>query len=166
MSYYFNQGVKAKMCKTTPFVNTLGTLYMAARARAELACDKIREQGQAQHTKFGTCKTVNDISLDKIEAQNLLADVHSYWNALLMRTPPFPSDVFHQVFPCHKIMMSTKPHRQGCHVWKDVCNATWQEVNELNPDVIVECYLDAKYYHYSPVELNDLSNVNQDPHRL
>ena len=56
--------------------------------------------------------------------------------------------------------MSTKPHQTGCHVWKDVCNATQQEVNELSPDVIVECSLDAKYYHYNPVQLNDLSNAN------
>ena len=41
MSYYLSQGVKAKMCKTNPFVNALGTLYMAARARVELACGKI-----------------------------------------------------------------------------------------------------------------------------
>ena len=31
-----------------------------------------------------------------------------------------------------------------------------QEVQELNPDVIAECYLDAKYYHYDPVELTDM----------
>ena len=37
-----------------------------------------------------------------------------------------------------------------------------QEVQELNRDVIVECYLDAKYYHYDPVELNDLADFNAD----
>ena len=60
-----------------PFVNTLGTHYMAARARVELACDTLRGQGQAQVTKFGICdKTVTDISLDKVKViQDLLEDV-------------------------------------------------------------------------------------------
>ena len=35
-----------------------------------------------------------------------------------------------------------------------------QEVQQLNPDVVVECYLDAKYYHYDPVELNDIVDFN------
>ena len=30
-----------------------------------------------------------------------------------------------------------------------------EEVRQLNSDVIVECYLDAEYYHYDPVELTD-----------
>ena len=56
------------MRETIPFVNTLGTQYVAARAKVELACDKIREQGQAQNTKFGICdEAVNDLSLDKVE---------------------------------------------------------------------------------------------------
>ena len=35
-----------------------------------------------------------------------------------------------------------------------------QEVQEFNPDVIIECYLDAKYYHYDALELNDLTDFN------
>ena len=35
-----------------------------------------------------------------------------------------------------------------------------EEVRQLNADVIVECYLGAKYYHYDPVELNDLADLN------
>ena len=35
-------------------------------------------------------------------------------------------------------------------------SADQQKVQGLNPDVIVECYLDAKYYHYDPVVLADL----------
>ena len=54
--------------------------------------------------------------------------------------------------------MSTKPHRTGRHVWKPACATTKQEVKELSPDVIVECYLRAK--HYDPVELTDLSDIN------
>ena len=33
MTYYLNQGVKAKLCEAIPFVNTLGTQYIAARAK-------------------------------------------------------------------------------------------------------------------------------------
>ena len=35
-----------------------------------------------------------------------------------------------------------------------------QEVQELNPDVIVDCYLDAKYYHYDPVKLVNLADIH------
>ena len=36
MTTYLHQGVKAKMCETTPFANTVGTQYIAARAKIEL----------------------------------------------------------------------------------------------------------------------------------
>ena len=35
-----------------------------------------------------------------------------------------------------------------------------EEIQQLNADVIVECYLDAKYYDYDPVELNDIVDFN------
>ena len=34
------------------------------------------------------------------------------------------------------------------------------ELRDLQPDIIVECYLDAKYYHYDPVEILDLGEFN------
>ena len=40
-----NHGVKAKMCETTPYVNSVGTQYIAARANIELACDSVRDRG-------------------------------------------------------------------------------------------------------------------------
>ena len=40
-SYILNHGVKAKMCETTPLVNSVGSQYIAARAQHELACDSI-----------------------------------------------------------------------------------------------------------------------------
>ena len=39
--------VKAKMCETTPFVNTVGAHYVASRAHIEQACDSLRSQGQS-----------------------------------------------------------------------------------------------------------------------
>ena len=49
MTTYLNQGVKAKMFEITPFVNTIGTQYIASRAKTELACDSIRAQDKSQH---------------------------------------------------------------------------------------------------------------------
>ena len=72
-----------------------------------------------------------------------------------MHTMPFSADLL-PVHSGHQVLLSSKPHKTGCHVWKPVNDSTKREVQELNPDVIVECYLDAKYYHYDPVELTDL----------
>ena len=38
MTSYLTHGVKAKMCETTPFVNSVGSQYIAARAQLEVAC--------------------------------------------------------------------------------------------------------------------------------
>ena len=38
MTSYLAHGVKAKMCETTPFVNTVGAHYVASRAQIEQAC--------------------------------------------------------------------------------------------------------------------------------
>ena len=70
-----------------------------------------------------------------------------------------PADLLNQIFPCHHDMMSAKPQRAGCHVWRQACASAKQEVQELNPDVIAECYLDANCYHYDPVELANLVDV-------
>ena len=39
-------------------------------------------------------------------------------------------------------------------------NNAVEEAQQLNADVIVECYLDAKYCHYDPVELNDFVELD------
>ena len=41
MTSYLTHGVKAKMCETIPFVNTVGTQYVASRAQLEQACDSL-----------------------------------------------------------------------------------------------------------------------------
>ena len=53
MTTYLNQGVKAKMCETTPCVKTVGTQYSAARAKIELAYDPIRAQGKSLNSCLG-----------------------------------------------------------------------------------------------------------------
>ena len=42
MTSYLTHGVKAKMCETTPFVNSVGAQYVASRAQIEQACDSLR----------------------------------------------------------------------------------------------------------------------------
>ena len=63
-------GVKAKMCETTPFVNSVGTQYVASRAQLEQACDSLRQQGSSMKTTIGlsngdvcTPTTLTEVSL-------------------------------------------------------------------------------------------------------
>ena len=63
------------------------------------------------------------------------------------------------LFPCHphhQVLLSCKPHRPGCHQRRPAQTTLAEEVRELNADVIVECYLDAKYYHYDPANVANL----------
>ena len=46
-------GVKVKMCDTTPVVNTVGAHCVASRAHIEQACDSLRTQGQSITTHIG-----------------------------------------------------------------------------------------------------------------
>ena len=56
MTSYLTHGVKAKMCETTPFVNTVGAHYVASRAYLEQACDSLRQQGSSRVTAIGLSK--------------------------------------------------------------------------------------------------------------
>ena len=40
------------------------------------------------------------------------------------------------------------------------------EIKELQPDVKVECYLDAKYYHYDPVDMLEFVEFNETVENL
>ena len=53
MTSYLSNGVKAKMCVTTPFVNSVGTQYIASRAQIEQACDSLRQQGESMYQSIG-----------------------------------------------------------------------------------------------------------------
>ena len=44
------------MCETIPFVNTVGTQYVASRAQLEQACDSLRQQGSSMVTTIGLSK--------------------------------------------------------------------------------------------------------------
>ena len=58
--------------------------------------------------------------------------------------------------------LASKPHRPGCHQWKPVQLQVQDEIQEIQPDVIVERYLDAKYYQHSPDEIYDMSDYNSN----
>ena len=57
--------------------------------------------------------------------------------------------------PNHQVVLSCKPHRPGCHQWRPMQSNLTTNIKELQPDVIVECYLEAKYYHYDPSDMYD-----------
>ena len=119
MTSYLQQGVKASMCENTPFVNTLGTHDIAARV--ELICDKLRDSRTEPMPKYGTHdKVFTDVPRDKVMiVQKLLAHVSDYLSTVIMRTPPYPPGLFRQTHPFHKVILSTRPHRTGCHVWRE-----------------------------------------------
>ena len=77
-----------------------------------------------------------------------------------MRTRPFSDDLFQHIHPHHQVLLSCKPHRPGCHQWRPLQQNIDAEIQELKPDVIVERYLDAKYYHYDPEDIYELSDYN------
>ena len=60
----------------------------------------------------------------------------------------------------HEVLLSCKPHRPGCHQWRPMQQQVHADLKELKPDVIVERYLDAKYYHYDPEDIYELSDYN------
>ena len=51
------------MCETTPFVNSVGSRYVASRAQIERACDSLRSQGQA----LTTCISLSDGLVHPVE---------------------------------------------------------------------------------------------------
>ena len=66
MTAYLTHGLKAKMCETTPFVDTVGAHYVASRAQLEQACDPLRQQGSSRVTKVGPSKV--DVCADMTES--------------------------------------------------------------------------------------------------
>ena len=80
----------------------------------------------------------------------------------MMYTKPFPPNLLQQTKPCHEVLFSCQPHRPGCHYWKSMQCQVHDEIEELQPDIIVERYLDAKYYQYTPEQFDDMSDYNSN----
>ena len=159
---YLNHGVKAKMCEATPFVNTVGAHYVASTAQIEQACDSLRQQGQSRVTKIGLSKgdvcARTESPRTIIEA--LLVPEAATWSTMVTHTHPFSDDILQHVHPYHEVLLSCKPHRPGCHQWRPMQPHIHVDLKELKPDVIVERYLDAKYYHYDPEDIYELSDYS------
>ena len=83
------------------------------------------------------------------------------WSTVVMRTMPFPADLFQDVRPNHQVLLSCKPHPPGCRQWCPMRSELKAEINELQPDLIVECYLNAKYYHYDPIDMLEFFEFNE-----
>ena len=103
MTAYLNDGVKAKMCETTPFVSTVGAHYVAARAYIEQVCGSLRSQGQSITTCIGLSKGVVYPMEESNEpiVKSLLKDVSNTWSTMVMRTRPFSDDLFQCIHPNH-----------------------------------------------------------------
>ena len=84
------------------------------------------------------------------------------WSTLMLYTKPFPPDLLQHTRPCHEVLFSCKPHRPGCNQWKPLQLQVQAEIQEIQPDVIVERYLDAKYYQHSPDAIHDMSDYNSN----
>ena len=163
MTAYLTHGVKAKMCETTPFVNTVGADYVASRAQLELECHSLWQQGSSKVTTIGLSKV--DVRADMTEspctiAEALLVPEAAIWSTMVMRMHPFTHDILQNVHPYHEVLLSCKPHRPGCHQWRPLQPHIHEDLKELKPDVIVERYLDAKYYHYDPEEICEMCEYN------
>ena len=150
MTSYLSHGVKAKMCETIPFINSVGTQYIASRAQIEKACDSLRQQGNSVKQAIGLakvdrCTPTTDTQSDPCTmVEALVIPPDAIWSTLVTYTQPYPSDLLQQVRPYHAVLFSCKPHRPGCHQWKPVHPQVHDEIRELQPDVIVERYLDCQ----------------------
>ena len=168
MTAYFKNGVKAKMCETTPFVKTVGAHYVASRAHIEQACDSLRSQGTSITTCIGLSKGVVHPMEESNESivKSLLKNVNHTWSTMVMRTRSFSDDLFQNIHPNHQVLLSCKPHRPGCHQWIPMQTDITADIRELHPDVIVECYLEAKYYRYDPEDIYELVDYNVNAENL
>ena len=166
MTSYLSSGVKAKMCETTPFVNSVGTQYIASRAQIEQACDSLRQQGRSMCQAVGLVKgdlcpsTTLTEPAARAVVEALVIPPDATWSTMMLYTKPFPPDLLQCVRPCHAVLFSCKPHRPGCHQWKPMHVQIQEEIQELQPDVIVERYLESKYYQYPPAEIHDMADYN------
>ena len=93
-------------------------------------------------------------------AEALLVPEAAIWSTMVMHTHPFTHDILQNVHPYHEVLLSCKPHLPGCHQWRPLQPHIHEDLKEIKPDVIVERYLDAKYYQYDPEELYEMCDYN------
>ena len=168
MTSYLTHGVKAKMCETIPLVNTVGAQYVASRAQLEQACDSLRQQGSSMMTTIGLSKgdvcapTILTESPSCTMVEALLVPQTAMWSTMVMHIHPFTHDVLQNVRRYHEVILSCKPHRPRCHQWRPLQSQIHDDIKELKPNVIVERYLDAKYYQYAPDDIHEMCDYNSN----
>ena len=163
MTSYLTHGVKAKMCETTPFVNTVGAHYVASRAQIEQACDSRKQQGNSKvlplaflrlmyvpprHWRsFPPAPLLRRCSCLRVQSGVL-------WSCTLAHSPLTSCRIFIHIMKC---CFSCKPHRPGTAT--STATGTW-----WCPRLPTRCdcwrYLDAKYYQYDPAEICDICDYN------
>ena len=160
------------MCETTPFVNSVGRQYVASRAQLEQACDSLRQQGSSIKTTIGlsngdvcTPTTLAEPSTCTI-AEALMVPASAMWSTMVVHTSPFHQEILQHACPYHEVVLSCKPHRPACHQWRPLHQQVYDDIQELKPDVLVERYLDAKYYQYSPEDIQEMSDYNSNATNL
>ena len=159
MTSYLREGILAKTCEVEPYISTLGHQYRLARMKVEELCMSIREHcpttcsyglnsptdektgGQIPSEYQSALHTLLD------QSQHLLSDV-------VVHRPPLQLQWLSAVQPYHQIMMSKCPHKMGCHEWIPVQSVTEEYISALQPDLVIESFLDAKYYRFQPDELD------------
>ena len=165
MTANLNHGVKAKMCETTPFfiVNIVGAHYVASRAHIEQACDSLRSQGQSNTTCIGLSNgLVHPMEESSVHiVKSLLRDVNNDTNSTVLR----------KSVPVHSSQSSGSSIMQALSsrmspMERPVKTDLTADIKELQTDVIIECYPEAKYYHYDPADVYELLDFNVNAENL
>ena len=160
MTSCLTQGAKAKICEAVPYVNSMGSQYAAAPARVELGWDALRHSRMLQVAQYGIHeRVIKDILEDKIRAvKELLQDREDTPTSLSLISCAGHrcQRSYSQDTQMHdKVLLSAR----GCHVWMDAKKVSSEFISSVQPDLMVESYLDAKYYHYSSKELEPLLTI-------
>ena len=73
------------MRETAPFVNSVGSQYVAERARNELVCDSFRSQGEALRACIGLCEGIVHPAAECNQhiVKSLLKDVTGTWSTMV-----------------------------------------------------------------------------------
>ena len=101
MSSYLTHGVKAKMCETIPFVNSVGTQYVASKATIGLSNGDVCPPTTLAESPFCTI------------AEALMVPASAMWSTMVVHTHPFPQEILQNACPYHEVILSFKPHRRS-----------------------------------------------------
>ena len=111
--------------------------------------------------------TVKDTPAAQIPVlKSLLQTEDHAMTTIKIHRPPIDLTDLCQNRLSHKVLCSASAHRTGCHQWIDGNQITPQWLTEVTPDLVVETFMDANYYHYGSDELDILRNFNEQSANL